>query len=127
MVSNVNLYCNYNIISFLLMKFGLIMEHRKIEVFHFFRLHRVFDSPPLDLILLRGHVICPKSTWQYLGFIFNQKLSFQQYINFYANKAIFMVKCMKMLGNSLRGLIPMQKRQLYRCCILPIALYSFQL
>jgi len=40
---------------------------------------------------------------------------------------ISMVKCMKMLGNSSRGLIPMQKRQLYRCCILPIALYSFQL
>jgi len=34
---------------------------------------------------------------------------------------------MKMLGNSLRGLNPIQKRYLYRCCILPITLYSFQL
>ena len=31
-----------------------------------------------------------------------------------------------MLGNSTRGLNPLQKRQLYRCCVLPIALYSFQ-
>ena len=34
---------------------------------------------------------------------------------------------MKLLGNSSRGINPIQKCQLYRCCILPIALYSFQL
>ena len=32
-----------------------------------------------------------------------------------------------MLGNSLKGLIPTQKRLLYQCCILLIALYGFQL
>ena len=32
-----------------------------------------------------------------------------------------------MLGNSLRGLVSIQKRCLYRCYILPIALYGFQL
>ena len=37
------------------------------------------------------------------------------------------IKYIKILGNSLRGLIPTQKEILYRCCILPIALYSFQL
>ena len=34
---------------------------------------------------------------------------------------------MKMLGNSSRGLVLLQKRQLYRCCALPIVLYSSQL
>jgi len=34
---------------------------------------------------------------------------------------------MKMLGNSTRGLILLQKQYLYRCCVLSIALYSFQL
>jgi len=34
---------------------------------------------------------------------------------------------MKMLGNSSRGLLPTQKRLLYRTCIVPIALYGFQL
>ena len=34
---------------------------------------------------------------------------------------------MKMLRNLLRDLISIQKRLLYRSCILPIALYSFQL
>jgi len=34
---------------------------------------------------------------------------------------------MKMLGNPARGLLPIQKRLLYRTCILPIVLYGFQL
>ena len=38
-----------------------------------------------------------------------------------------MVKCMKLLGNSSQGINPLQKHNLYRCCVLPIALYSFQL
>ena len=38
-----------------------------------------------------------------------------------------MVKCMKLLGNSSRGINPLQKCLLYRCCALPIALYGFQL
>jgi len=61
MVSNMNLYCSYNVISSLLTKFGLIIEHEKTKVFHFSRSHRVFNPPPLDLILLGGHVLYPKS------------------------------------------------------------------
>ena len=34
---------------------------------------------------------------------------------------------MKLLGNSLRDISSLQKWLLYRCCILPIALYGFQL
>jgi len=37
------------------------------------------------------------------------------------------VKYMKLLGNSLQGISPLQKQLLYRCCALPIALYGFQL
>ena len=37
------------------------------------------------------------------------------------------VKCMKLLGNLSQGIFPIQKYLLYRCCVLPIALYSFQL
>jgi len=36
-VSNANLFCSYNIVSNLLTKFGLVIEHRKTEVFHFSR------------------------------------------------------------------------------------------
>ena len=34
---------------------------------------------------------------------------------------------MRLLGNLSRGINPLQKRLFYRCCALPIALYSFQL
>jgi len=62
-----------------------------------------------------------------LEFIFNRKLTFWQHITFYANKALLTVKCIKLLGNSSRGLISTQKYLLYRSCVLPIILYSFQL
>jgi len=62
-----------------------------------------------------------------LEYIFDRKLFFQQHIDFYANKAISTVKCMKILGNSVCSLASQQKHLLYRSCILPIALYEFQL
>ena len=124
---NTNLFCSYNIASFLLSKFGLVVKHRKSKVFHFSRLHEIFNPPLLDLTPLGGPVLYSKNTWHYFRFFFNWKLSFHQHINFYANKAILMVKYMKMLGNSTRGLNLLQKRCLYRSCTLPITLYGFQL
>ena len=87
----------------------------------------MFNPPLLDLSPLGGPILCPKSSWKYLGFIFDQKLAFHQHIDFYSNKAISMVKCMKLLGNSTRGISPIQKHLLYRYCVLLIALYRFQL
>ena len=109
LISNANLFCSYNVISFLLTKFGLVIEYSKNEVFHFSRLHRVFNPPSLDLTSLGESILLPKTTWRYLGFIFNYKLSFQSHIDFYTNKAISTIKCMKMLENSLRSLILLQK------------------
>ena len=126
-ISNTNLFYSCNVILSLLMRFDLIMKHSKIEVFYFSRLHRAFNPPPLDLTSLSGPIWLPKPTWRYLDFIFDHKLFFWSHIDFYVNKAISTIKCMKMLGNSLRGLIPLQKRWLYKCCTLSIALYSFQL
>ena len=126
-VLNSQLFYSYNVLSGLLDKFGLNIEHSKTEMFHFNRSHGIFNPPPLDLSPLGGPILHPKNSWKYLGFIFDQKLSFHQHIDFYSNKAISMVKCMKLLGNSTRGINPIQKRLLYRCCILPIALYGIQL
>ena len=44
-----------------------------------------------------------------------------------ANEALSTVKCMKMLGNSTRGLLPHQKSLLYRSCVLLLVLYRFLL
>ena len=70
-VSNVNLYCSYNVISTLFTRFILVVEYGKTEVFHFSRLYGVFNPPPLDLISLRGFVLLSKIIWEYLGFFFD--------------------------------------------------------
>ena len=124
-VSNSHLFCSYNVILSILDKFGLILEHRKMKFFHFSRAQGTFNPPSLDLLTLGGPVLKPKDTWKYLDFIFNRKLLFYQHIDFYMNKVISTVKCMKILGNSTWGFIPQQKQLLYRSCILPITLYGF--
>jgi len=99
--TNANLFYNYNIISSLLEQFGLIVKYRKTENFHFSRSYRIFNILPLNLSQIDGLILYSKDTWQYLGFIFNRKLTFHQYIKFYANKALSIVKCIKMLENSM--------------------------
>jgi len=99
-ISNSQLFCNYNVLTRLLDKFGLTIEHTKTETFHFNRSHKTFNPSPLDLSSIEGPILHPKDSWKYLGFIFNWKLTFYQHIDFYSNKAISMIKCMKLLRNS---------------------------
>ena len=61
-VSNANFFYSYNVISTLLTKFKLIMEHGKTEVFHFSSKHGVFNPSPLDLTPLSGSVLLSKTT-----------------------------------------------------------------
>ena len=126
-ISNSHLFYSYNVLSKLIDSFGFIIEHSKTEIFHFSRSQGFFNPPSLDLSLLGGPLLQPKDTWKYLGFIFNCKLTFHKHINYYANKAISTVKCMKLLGNLSRGISSLQKHLLYRYYVLPIALYRFQL
>ena len=126
-ISNSHLFCSYNVFTKLLDSFRLVIEHSKTEIFHFSWSQGVFNPPPLNLSPIGGPILQSKDLWRYLGFIFDRKLLFHKHINFYANKAISTVKYMKLLENSSRGINPIQKRLLYRCCILPIALYGFQL
>ena len=59
-ISNSHLFCSYNVLTKLLDKFGLIIEHLKTEIFHFNRLHEFFNPPPLDLSIIGGPTLCPK-------------------------------------------------------------------
>jgi len=104
-LSNSLLFCSYNVISNLLLKFGLIVKHSKTKVFHFSKLHSSFNSPLLNLSFISSPILYLKESWKYLGFIFDRRLSFYQYINFYSNKVISTIKCIRILGNSVRGLI----------------------
>jgi len=104
--------------------FGLVLEHSKSEIFHFSRRHNDTNSS-LDLSQVNGPVLTPKPIWRYLGFFFDRRLTFKEHIRYYSTKAMTIVKAMGMLGNSTRGLIPSQRRNLYRTCVLPIATYGF--
>ena len=44
-----------------------------------------------------------------------------------STKQISIIKYIKLLGSSTRDINLLQKRRLYRCCALPIALYKFLL
>ena len=119
------LFCSYNVLSKLLDSFSLVIKHSKTEVFHFSRSQGPFNPPLLNLSPIGGLILWPKDTWKYLGFIFDCKLTFHKHVNYYSNKAILTVKCMKLLGNSSWGINSLQKWLLYRYCVLPIALYRF--
>ena len=56
-ISNSRLFCSYNILTNLLEKFGLIVEHSKTKIFHFNRSQDTFNPPPLDLSSLEGSIL----------------------------------------------------------------------
>jgi hypothetical protein len=108
---------------------GLVLEHDKSEGFHFSR-SRGFSAPPIDLgyAPFTGDTpLIPKTTWRYLGFFFDCKLTFREHARFYTTRAFTTVRSMGMLGNSVRGLLPSQKRLLYRTCVIPVMTYGFRL
>jgi len=61
--TNSFLFCNYNIISSLLDRFGLAIKHGKTEVFYFFRSQEDFNPPLLDLLFIKGPILTLKTTW----------------------------------------------------------------
>ena len=69
---NSNLFYSYHIITFFLEKFGLVVEHGKTEVFHFFRSQGTFDPLLLDLTILGDPILQPKTSWRYLGFFLTE-------------------------------------------------------
>jgi len=45
------------------MKFGLVVEHGKTEVFHFSKSYGAFNPSLLDLTPIGGPVLLPKAIW----------------------------------------------------------------
>ena len=62
LLSNSLLFCSYNVVSNLLLKFGLIVEYSKTKVFHFTRLQGLFNLPPLDISSIGSSILCPKNS-----------------------------------------------------------------
>jgi len=60
--SNSNLFDSYRIMSHLLKQFGLVIEHKKTEVFHFSRSQGIFNPSLLDLSILEEPVLFSKES-----------------------------------------------------------------
>jgi len=61
-ISNSHFFCSYNVLTKLLDKFGLIIEHSKTETFYFNRMHGVFNPPLLNLSPIGGPILHPKDS-----------------------------------------------------------------
>ena len=61
-ISNSQLFYSYNILSRLLIKFGLDIEHSKTETFYFNRSYGTFNPPPLNLSSIGGPILRSKSS-----------------------------------------------------------------
>ena len=62
-VSNSYLFYSYHVMFSLLKQFRLVIEYRKIEVFYFSRLHKLFNPSLLDLTPLGGSFLHSKEMW----------------------------------------------------------------
>ena len=71
--TNAHLFCSYNIILSLLNQFELIVEHGKLEVFHFSRSYGLFNPSLLNLSPIGDSCFQSKDTWKYLEFIFDRR------------------------------------------------------
>jgi len=125
----VKLKSAYATVFQLMATLGLVLEHDKLEAFHFSRKHEDLN-PLVDLgyAPYTGNTpLVPSKIWRYLGIFFDQKLLFKEHSKRYACKAHSAMRSMLSLGNSAHGLKPKHKRLLYRSCVMPIALYSIHL
>jgi len=61
-ISNSHLFCSYNIVTILLLKFRLIVKHLKTKVFHFTRSQEIFNPPSLDLFPIEEPILCSKES-----------------------------------------------------------------
>lgn len=117
-----------------LRRLGLSIEPDKLELMHFSRKRKTGwpDSQPFGppvTVRIDGRIttVRPTGNMRYLGFFLDPKLSFKEHIRFYATKACSTVNALRMLGNSIRGFNPVNKRRLYVSNVLPVMTYGAQL
>jgi len=87
------LYSSYRVVTDLMVTFGLVMEYDKSEIFYFSRAHND-SNPELDLSATGVPTLKPKTYWRYLGFYFDQHLSFKEHVQYYSIKILSIVKVM---------------------------------
>ena len=65
-----DLYSSYRVVTNLMVMFSLVMEHDKLEIFHFSRMYNDLNLE-LNLSAIGTPTLKPKIYWRYLGFYFD--------------------------------------------------------
>ncbi|KAI9062697.1 hypothetical protein FKP32DRAFT_1528770, partial [Trametes sanguinea] len=68
----------------------------------------------------------PKPVLRHLGFFLDKKLTFREHVRFYGSRAASTAQSLLMLGNSVKGMPPVQRRTLYKSCVVPLMTYGCQ-
>ena len=136
----------YKFIDHKLSQLGLAIGHDKTELIHFpipqseegfirpggpTAKHTIRNDLP-GVFLHDGPYLHKElrpitTQWRYLGLWLDPSLKFQYHVKFYANRAFSLGTCLRLLGNSSRGLNPVYKRRLYLSNIFPIMTYGCQM
>ncbi|GJE96989.1 hypothetical protein PsYK624_131990 [Phanerochaete sordida] len=125
-----------SILTSCLTRVGLRIEAAKTELMHFRNGRKpwrewVGDDPlgPPVKVYSPGSetLVWPRKVVRYLGFFLDPKLSFREHIRHYTVKACSTVNSLRMLGNSVRGMSPQDKRRLYISNVVPVMCYGAQL
>lgn len=111
---------------------GLNAEPEKSELIYFRRRGEKTD-PPQHITLPLGnpqgtsYKVQTTNTLRYLGFFFDNKLSWKHHVEVMCNRARATLKALQLLGNSVRGLDQAKWRLVYNAICLPVLTYSCQL
>ncbi|KAJ3527026.1 hypothetical protein NM688_g8183 [Phlebia brevispora] len=112
---------------------GIDIGADKNELIHFRRGRTPWDAdlplgPTITLYdpqLQRSHIkVVPQPKVRYLGFYLDRSLTFKDHIKYFANKAARTIDVLRSLGNSVRGLTPVDKRRLYLSNVVPLMTYG---
>ncbi|KAI0737467.1 hypothetical protein C8Q80DRAFT_1060414, partial [Daedaleopsis nitida] len=68
----------------------------------------------------------PVPVLRHLGFYMDRRLTFRQHVRCYGSRAASTAQSLLMLGNSIKGMPPKQRRILYISCVLPLMTYGCQ-
>ena len=115
-----DLHSSYRVVIELIVLFGLVMEHDKLEIFYFSRVYNN-SNQELDLSAISIPILKLKIYWRYWAFTLIGMFSLK---NMFIT--ILLLKAMNILGNLTRGLLPLQKWLLYCSCFF-ITIYDFWL
>jgi len=83
-----------------MVSFGLVIEHDKLEIFHFLGAYNNSNSE-LDLLAIGILTLKSKTYWRYLSLY----LFFKKYVCYYSTKVLSTVKVIGMFGNLTGGLL----------------------